>query len=760
MHNRQLIAQAYLHTLAFALLAVGGVCLLDALLNRQPSPHHLLLPPGSLGLALAIGLALLASSLLALLALRQRKGMQDSLRLDRRTLLAGLSGVLLSTGGWYLLSLQNIQTLSEQSGLLLARLQAVAGDSLNARLALLQRMGERWETLGELPTPSLWRQETGSYLRDLPSFTLIATLDEHLQLQRSQARNPEAHDWLDAFLRDPQRRAWLEQVRAGRHPYLSSSLQQPGNGSMALVAMPLRLAGEPPRLVVGALDLTYLLKRLLGRRMGNFVVQVHEDGQLLYSSVDDTPRHLTALDSRELGLERTMRWTISTWLDHSRAPGDSHYLALLVLLGGLLLSGLLMFSLRLAWLAQAQARRLEEQQRYTEGQRRILGMISTLQPLPEILREICLLIERQAPQLLSSVYQVDCSGQRLELRAAPSLSEPYSRPIENLPIGEGVGACGTAAFRREPVLVEDIPHHRSWAGHQHLAAAEGLHSCWSTPLLAGNGELLGTFAIYQRQPLRVDTELKALVATASQLAAVAIEHRNTLDELERSNRELQEFAFVASHDLQEPLRKIRTFAEHLTTRASGLDEQGRDYLARMSSAAARMQALIGDLLAYSRVNTRRQPFVRVELDRLLDEVLQDLEGALQSSGAVLQREPLPAVLGDPLQLRQLLQNLLSNAIKFHRPGETPKVRIHAEQQGSGDWSLCVSDQGIGFDEKYLERIFQPFQRLHGRQTYPGTGIGLAIVKKIAERHGARLSARSQPDGGATFRVTFRRSDKE
>lgn len=757
MRNRQLIAQAYLHTLAFAMLAIGGVSLFDALLRHASAPHLLLLPPGSSLPAVLLGLVLLAASLLSLWVLRRRQAPCDGLRLDRRTLLAGLCAVLLSTASWYLLSLQNSRSLEDQSKLLLSRLHNASREALASRLALLQRMGERWETLGHMPAPAFWMQETGSYLRDLPSFRLIAILDEHLQVNRSQTRTPAAGTWLDAFLADPARHAWLEQVRDGRQPQLSPALLRPGTPPMALVAVPLHLPGESPRLVVACLDLRHVLDELLGGSTGDFVVEVREAGQLLHGSA---ATHRDPVGSREVGLGQTPSWTLTTYLDDARGLADSHYLALLVLLGGLLLSGLLMFGMRLAWLAQAQARRLAEQQQYTEGQRRILGMISTLQPLPQILREICLLIEHQAPQVLSSIFQVDASGQRLILGAAPSLGERYNRAIENLPIGEGIGACGTAAFRRQPVLVEDIPHDRRWNGFHHLAAEEGLRSCWSTPLLAGNGELLGTFAIYQRQPMQVDAGLQALVATVSQLAAIAIEHRNTLAELERSNRELQEFAFVASHDLQEPLRKIQTFAEHLTTRASGLDEQSRDYLERMISAAGRMQALIRDLLAYSRVNTQRQPFVTLALDQLLDEVLQDLDSTLERSGAQVQREPLPVINGDPSQLRQLLQNLLSNAVKFHKPGETPKIRIYAEHQATGEWSLCVSDQGIGFDEKYLERIFQPFQRLHGRQAYPGTGIGLAIVKKIAERHGARLSARSQPGAGATFCVTFRRSDKE
>jgi len=231
--------------------------------------------------------------------------------------------------------------------------------------------------------------------------------------------------------------------------------------------------------------------------------------------------------------------------------------------------------------------------------------------------------------------------------------------------------------------------------------------------------------------------------------------QDTLRELERSNRELQEFAFVASHDLQEPLRKIQTFAERLDCQAQALSDEGRDYLRRMSQAAGRMQSLIRDLLAYSRVTTRGQPFVTVALDRILDEVLQDMETSLESSGAEIRRSPLPEVQGDPTQLRQLMQNLLSNAVKFRQKNQPPHVSIYAQRESPGEWTLCMEDNGIGFDEKYLDRIFNPFQRLHNRQAYPGTGIGLAIVKKIVERHGASIDAHSQPGRGTTFRIRFK-----
>lgn len=231
--------------------------------------------------------------------------------------------------------------------------------------------------------------------------------------------------------------------------------------------------------------------------------------------------------------------------------------------------------------------------------------------------------------------------------------------------------------------------------------------------------------------------------------------RETLAELERSNRELQDFAFIASHDLQEPLRKVQAFGERLEQRSTQLDETGLDYLRRMRQASGRMQSLIQDLLTYSRVATRGGELLPVALDRVLDAVLLDLETAIEHAGGIIQRESLATILGDARQLGQALQNLLSNALKFHHKDVAPQIRVYGEALEDGSWALCVADNGIGFDEKYLDRIFNPFQRLHERQQFSGTGIGLAIVRKIAERHQAVISARSEQGVGSTFRITFR-----
>jgi PAS domain S-box-containing protein len=259
----------------------------------------------------------------------------------------------------------------------------------------------------------------------------------------------------------------------------------------------------------------------------------------------------------------------------------------------------------------------------------------------------------------------------------------------------------------------------------------------------------------------ITTDITDLKATESALRSSEEKLRQFTVQLERSNRELQDFAYVASHDLQEPLRKIVVFGERLREKNSeALGPEALDYLERMQKAAGRMQTLINDLLTFSRVTTKAHPFAAVNLAEIASEVVNDLEGRIELVKGRVELGELPVIDAEALQMRQLLQNLIGNALKFRRPEEPPVVKVEAQiipDPVTPAKKLCrltVSDNCIGFDEKYLDRIFNVFQRLHTRNEYEGTGMGLAIVRKIALYHGGDVTAKSKPGQGSTFILTL------
>jgi PAS domain S-box-containing protein len=254
-----------------------------------------------------------------------------------------------------------------------------------------------------------------------------------------------------------------------------------------------------------------------------------------------------------------------------------------------------------------------------------------------------------------------------------------------------------------------------------------------------SGQVIGVFAAARDITLRKRAEE---------------EMQHYAQELQRSNTELEHFAYVASHDLQEPLRTLSSYSQLLARRYRGrLDTDADDFIAFMVDAAARMQTLINDLLTFSRIGTRGKPFELADGAQVLAAAQENLQAAIAESGAVITHDPLPTLLGDPTHLTQLFQNLFSNAIKFRRADQPPRIHVSATRQ-EGAWELSVRDNGIGIDPQFFERIFIIFQRLHAREDYPGTGIGLALCKKIVERHGGRLWVESVPGTGSTFHFTL------
>jgi two-component system, LuxR family, sensor kinase FixL len=302
---------------------------------------------------------------------------------------------------------------------------------------------------------------------------------------------------------------------------------------------------------------------------------------------------------------------------------------------------------------------------------------------------------------------------------------------------------------------------------RYLSAGEGsmLGKRGEAEVVRANGEtfsaeLAMTISIEQGAPV-----MSFYVRDISARKKAEAEQTRYAAELERSNQELEQFAYVASHDLQEPLRKIRTFSDRLLLKqAEKLDDDGRECLERMQSAATRMQSLIDGLLTLSRVTTRGQNFEIVDLSQIAAEVVSDLEEQIGQLRALVEVGKLPAIQADPLQMRQLIQNLIGNALKYHREGVPPVVTISAHYLHGPDCRkagqspkdeqcrLVVEDNGVGFEDKYADRIFGIFQRLYPRDVYEGTGIGLAICRRIAERHGGTIVAHGVPDQGSTFEV--------
>jgi light-regulated signal transduction histidine kinase (bacteriophytochrome) len=263
--------------------------------------------------------------------------------------------------------------------------------------------------------------------------------------------------------------------------------------------------------------------------------------------------------------------------------------------------------------------------------------------------------------------------------------------------------------------------------------------------------------------LMIGTGLGLLIAAAagwsvqregSRREIMAEALREKVDELNRSNEELGQFAYIASHDLQEPLRMVASYTQLLSKRYKGkLDSDADEFIAFAVDGANRMQSLIQDLLAYSRVGTKGKDLRETSSEDALQLSLLNLRGAIEDSGALVTHDPLPAVLADESQLVQLFQNLVGNAIKYKSP-DVPKIHVSATRNGGNKWTFSVRDNGLGIDPQYFDRIFVMFQRLHKREEYAGTGIGLAICKKIVERHGGSIAVESQLGQGSIFRFVL------
>ena len=397
-----------------------------------------------------------------------------------------------------------------------------------------------------------------------------------------------------------------------------------------------------------------------------------------------------------------------------------------------------------------------------------------------------------APVSLVSLVDKD----RQFFKSQQGLLEPASTERET-PLSHSF--CKHIIATNEPLIVNDARAHPIVCDNPAIQDL-GVEAYLGIPLSTPDGSPIGSFCVIDHQPrtwsardIEILSELADIVMKEialrhhlreSEVVQARLREREatlqSLNEklearvaertanltranrvLEQRNRELQDFAYVASHDLQEPLRKIQAFSNLLQDEYEGkLDENGTLYLDRMSRAAARMSRLINDLLVYSRISTHTHPFEQVSLGTVVNHILADVEQDAEKTEARFDVERLPTLEANGSQIYQLLHSLIDNALKFRKPGVPPRIHIAAQMDppdGPAHEQCCeiqVTDNGIGIDEKYLDRIFTPFQRLHGRSAYEGTGMGLALCRRIAERHNGTITVRSTPGEGSTFIVTL------
>jgi PAS domain S-box-containing protein len=407
-------------------------------------------------------------------------------------------------------------------------------------------------------------------------------------------------------------------------------------------------------------------------------------------------------------------------------------------------------------------------------------------PLGAVLESIVLGVEKQNPETLCSILLLDDSRSRVQLGAAPSLPRFYNEAIHNAPIGPKAGSCGTAAWRRERVIVDDIRSDPLWEDYREIATQAGLGSCWSEPIKSASDEVLGTFAIYHRTPHRpTSTDIDTITAVAN-LAALAIERANdrrhllTLnagleqevtrrtgelnkakEDAEAASRAKSDFVSNMSHEIRTPMHSIIGLT-HLV-RATRLSVQQQDYLEKIDQAARHLLTIVDHILDFSRIEAgKTEPdLTDFSIAAALDSVVSQMTEVARQKGLtlILSSDPdIPRLLhGDPVWLQQILINLIGNAIKFSDHGTVSLSATRLATASDGCIiRFQVRDQGIGLDEQQISRIFQPFQQADSSTTrqYGGTGLGLAISRKLVELAGGTIGVTSQPGEGACFHFTL------
>lgn len=387
-------------------------------------------------------------------------------------------------------------------------------------------------------------------------------------------------------------------------------------------------------------------------------------------------------------------------------------------------------------------------------QNQALEKLAKGKPLAEILDTLTLGAEQNIEDAYASILLLDDSGNRLIDGSSPSFTKSLKDAFNGMLIGPLEGSCGTAAYSKQLVIVEDIDTDPRWTKFKDFAQSQGLKSCFSGPIIGSDERVYGTFALTFTKATPLTEVALEIIRSSTHIASLAIERKRYEENLQIYAKELEDFSSIASHDLQEPLRKIVSFGDLLQTRISDSDEQSKNYLQRMQSAALRMRSFINDLLKFTKIDSKEIAFEPTDLNEVVKNVLDDLEARLRDTQGKVNLKHLPIINADPVQMYQLFLNLIGNALKFHREEVSPVVSLDSTCKSDGTCVISIEDNGIGIDEKHVDKIFKPFERLHGRSTFEGTGMGLTICNRIVARHGGSISVKRHSTNGVTFHISL------
>ena len=706
--------------------------------------------------------------------------------------LAGICSLTVTLCLWQSLAAQEQQQIDR----LITTTAQQLGDELSLELRSLvlpmRRNAWQWPDKSSVDRDE-WEANLRSQLKDLPPYVAGGSVDEDMNTRWTVAFNTDNIRLPDNLAAHPVIRLALGAAQRHKDVTLSVGLQLPGLENGVMVIAPTSTGDVPDGFVVGLLDMSPF-EKIFDQTDEGFEYTVFDaKDRLLYSRGRTLP-YLDAKWGRDVQL--TLFGTdfrIHVSPAQSTLLAEQSLVTAWILLAGIVVSVLLTMTIYFAQTSVDQTEALtatndkltleinvrrsaehQLQEAHRDLQMRGLQLISMTETAKSVnsaesLEDAVRITSMHTRSIIGSHLAFVCCregddwGQAIR---SLNLSEKYDAGTDYDMIPHAQGLYAYTCEQNEPTRLSDaeLDRHPRWHGCDATADLPKMRGWLAAPLIAHDGSNLGLIQVSDKYQGEFTEEDEIVLIQLAQLASTAIEmqiaRRNLelqAEELTRSNTELEQFAYVASHDLQEPLRKIIGFTDRLEEKYKDrFDPKANRYLHYINDGAGRMQQLIKDLLTLSRVGRLGREFEVADCRDVVAQAVDNLEAAISEHSGKVIFDELPVVMGDATQLTQLFQNLIGNAIKFHGD-KPPVVNVSAEDIGT-EWQINVRDNGIGIDPKFTDRIFVIFQRLHTRTEYPGTGIGLAICKKIVERHGGRIGVEVGSDGGSVFYFTIPKMD--